>query len=100
MGIREELVQTWVLSERQEDVLQDLVDQTKASSNMLELFTQGECFLRICEMGKLEGQEEVESVLRRHRRRLGTGSREKELERDLEGDLGVVPEVYVDMTLQ
>ena len=29
-------------------------------------------------MGKPKGQEEVESVLRRHCRRWGTGSREKE----------------------
>ena len=51
-------------------------------------------------MGKLEGSEEVESVLRRHRRRLGTGSREKEPERDSEGEPEVVPEADVEMTLQ
>jgi len=40
----------------------------------------GECFLRIWEMGKLEGLDEIENVLRRHRRKLGTGSTEKEKE--------------------
>jgi len=35
-------------------------------------------------MGKPEGKEEVESVLRRHRRRLGTVSKEKEPEMDPE----------------
>jgi len=53
-------------------------------------------------MGKLEGLEEVENVLKRHRRRLGTRSKEKELERylegGLEGDLEVV--LDVEMTLQ
>jgi len=39
VGIREELVQIQILSERCEDVLQDLVNQTKASSDVLELFT-------------------------------------------------------------
>ena len=50
--------------------------------------------------GKLEGQEEVESVMRRHWRILGTRSREKELERDLEGDPEIVLEVDVELNLQ
>ena len=49
-----------------EDILQELVNQTKASLDVMELFTCGEHFLRSQEMGKLEGQEEVESVQRRH----------------------------------
>jgi len=98
VGIREELVWIWELSERWEDILQNLVDQTKASIDTMELFSQGECFLRVGEMGKLEALEEVENVLRRHRRRLGTGSKEKEPEKDLERDPEVVPDV--EMTLQ
>ena len=49
-------------------------------------------------MGKPKGQEEVESVLRRHWRRLGIGSKEKEPERDLERNPEIVPDV--EMTLQ
>jgi len=64
--------------------------QTKALSASLELFTWGEHFLRVWEMGKLEGLEEMETVLRKHRRRLRTGSKENELERDPEGGLDVV----------
>ena len=62
---------------------------------MMELFTWGEHFLMIWEVGKPEGQEAVESVLRRHHRRLGTGSREKELEWEAE----VVLEADVEMML-
>jgi len=54
-----------------------LVDQTKASSDFLELFMWGERFLQIWEMGKLEGSEEVEMVLRRHRRKLGSKEKER-----------------------
>jgi len=39
MGIWEEMVMIWEFSERQEDILQDLVDQTKALSDAMELFT-------------------------------------------------------------
>jgi len=45
-------------------------------------------------MGKPEGLEEVESVLRKHCRNWGTRSRDREPE------LEVVPEVDVEMTLQ
>ena len=62
-------------SKRLEELLQELVNQTKASSDSMELFMQGEHFLMIHEMGKLEGPEEAEQVLRRHRRNLGTGSK-------------------------
>ena len=104
MGIREELVWIWELSERWEELLQDLVNPTKASSNMMELFTWGEHLLRVQEMGKLEGLEEVENVLKRHRRRWGTRSEEKEPERNPERNLErspeVVPEADVELALQ
>jgi len=95
-GIWDELVQIQKSSERTEDVLQELVDQTKAYSDVMELFVSGEHLLRIWKMGKPEGQEEVESMLRRYHRILGTGSREKELE----GESEVVLEADVEMTLQ
>jgi len=50
-----ELVWIWESSERWEEVLQDLVDQTKASLDVMELFIWGEYFLRFQEMGKPEG---------------------------------------------
>jgi len=37
-GIREELVHIWELSERWEEVFQDLFDQANASSDEMELF--------------------------------------------------------------
>jgi len=83
----EEVARIWESSERMEGILQELVNQTKASLDVMELFVQGECFLRTQELGKPEGPEEVESVLRRCHRRWGTISREKEteLEKELEG---------------
>ena len=94
------MARIWEPSERMEDILQDFVDQTKDSSDTMELFTQGKHFLRTWEMGKPEGPEEVESVLRKHHRMLGTGSREKELEPEWEWGLEVVPEADVEMNLQ
>jgi len=90
------------LSEGQEELLQDLDNQTKASSDTMELFMQEEHFLRIWEMRNPAGPEEVENVLRRHRRRVGTGSKEKgkELGKNPEKELEVVPEADVEMTLQ
>ena len=105
----EEMARIWESSKRTEGILQELVDQTKASSDMMELFVWGEHFLRTWEMGKLEGSEEAESLLRRHHRQW-TESREKEMEpeRELEVAMGValevvlkaVPEMDVEMTLQ
>jgi len=98
-------VRIWESSERMEGILQELVYQTKASLDTMELFMWGECFLRTQEMGKLEESEEAESVLGRHYRRW-TGSREKETEpvQEPEVAMGVapesVPETDVDMTLQ
>ena len=92
------MVRIWESSERTEDILQDFVDQTKASSDAIKLFAWGECFLRTQEMGKLEGPEEVESVLRKHHSRWRTGGREKEPEPEPEPE--VVLEVDVEMTLQ
>ena len=65
----EEMARIWESSKRTEGILQELVNQTKASSDVMELFMRGECFLRTQEMGKQEGSEEAESVLRRRHRR-------------------------------
>jgi len=78
-GFHEEMARIWESSERIEGVLQELVAQTKASLDAMELFVCGEHFLRTQEMGKPAGSEEAKSVLRRHHRRW-TGSREKEKE--------------------
>src|SRR5882724_4374488 len=92
----EMMARIWESSERMEGILQKLVDQTKASSDAMELFVWGEHFLRTWEMGKPEGSEEVESVLRRHHRQW-TESREKEMEpeRELEVAMGVALEVVL-----
>ena len=64
------------------------------------MFVQEEQFLWIWEMGKLEGSEEVEIVLRKHWRKLGSKEKGKEVEKNPEKGLEVVPEADVDMTLQ
>jgi len=56
-GIQEEMERIWESCKRMEDILQDLVDQNKVFLVVMELFTQGEHFLRTQEMGKLEGQK-------------------------------------------
>src|SRR5882724_2102526 len=60
----EEMARIWESSKRTEGILQELVDQTKASSDMMDLFLQSEHFLRTQErtqeIGKPEGSEEVE----------------------------------------
>src|SRR5882724_11900709 len=95
--------------EWQEALMEEMVLNTKVIADTMDLFTQGECFLRVWEMGKLEGPEEAELVVRRHRKRMGKG-KGKELERNLEVAPEVVPEGVpevepeascdVEMTLQ
>ena len=82
---------------------------TKVIVDAMDLFTWGENFLRVREMRKLEGPEESELVVRRHRRRVVKG-KGKEPERNLEVVPEVVPESVpevepeasgdVEMTLQ
>ena len=45
-SFHEEMDRIWESSERMENILQELVNQTKASSDEMELFMQGEHFLR------------------------------------------------------
>src|SRR5882724_3627437 len=92
----------------QEALMEELVSNTKVITDVMDLFTRDERFLRVQEMGKLEGPEEAELVVRRHRR-MGKG-KGKEPEKNLEVAPEVVPESVpeaepeascdVEMTLQ
>src|SRR5882724_9095180 len=92
-------------AERQEALMEEMVSNTKVITDVMDLFMQGEHFLRVREMGKLEGPEEAELVVRRHRKRMGKG-KGKEPESNLEVVPEGVPEVEleascdVEMTLQ
>ena len=83
-------VQAWLQesTERQEALLEEMVSNTQVVADAMDPFMQGEWFLRVWEMGKPEGPEEEELVVRRHRKRMGKG-KGKEPEKNLE----VVPEV-------
>ena len=82
-----------------------LADHSKLMSDAIELLTCGECYLRVWEMGKLDGPEEVEVVLKR---RNHPGISELEKEKDerkspevvLEMLPEVVPEVVPDVDVQ
>jgi len=43
------------LSEHIEGWLEELVDHSKLKSDAVELLTYGKCYLRVWEMGKLDG---------------------------------------------
>ena len=82
--------------------MQDLIDHVKSGADSLELFTWGDHFLQMQEMGKLEGPE-VETELRPCRRKMVFEGKGKGKERDP----GERPEnnseaegQYVEMTLQ
>ena len=91
--VLEDLVgeQAWLResAEQQEALLEEMVLNTKVIADAMDLFMQGERFLRVWEMGRLEGPEETELVVRRHRMRMGKG---KELEKNPEVAPEVVPE--------
>src|SRR5882724_4008707 len=53
--------------EQQETLMEELVSNTKVIADVMDLFMWGEHFLRVREMGKPEGPEETELVVRRHR---------------------------------
>src|SRR5882724_8697114 len=61
--------QAWLRksTEQQEALLEEMVSNTKVIADTMDHFMQGEQFLRVQEMGKLEGPEESELVVRRHR---------------------------------
>ena len=101
-----EQVRLWESVKQQEGLLEELVSNTRVIADMMDLFMQEEHFLRVQEMGRPEGPEENELVVRRHRM-MGKG---KEPEKNpevvpevvLEGVPEVEPEVScdVEMTLQ
>jgi len=94
-----EHAQLQVSTEQQEALLEEMLSNTKVIADVMDLFTQGEHFLRVREMGKLEGPEEAELVVRRHRKRMGKG-KGKELERNLEVVPEVVPEGAPEVELE
>jgi len=51
----EEMARIWESSKRMENILQDLVDQTKASLDAMELFMRGEFFPKDLGDGKTGG---------------------------------------------
>ena len=57
--------QAWLQesAERQEDLLEELVANTKVIMDSMDLFMWGEHFLRVREMGRLEGPERTEMVV-------------------------------------
>src|SRR5882724_13054368 len=87
----EDLVREQVLlqesAEWQEGLLEELVSNTKVIADVMDLFTRGEHFLRVQEMGRLEGPEEAELVVRRNRR-MGKG-KGKEPEKNTEASCDV-----------
>ena len=104
-----EQARLWESVEWQEALMEELVSNTKVIADAMDLFTWGECFLRVREMGKLGGPEETELMVRKHRKRMGKG-KGKDLERNPEVAPEVVPEgvlevdpeasIDVEMTLQ
>src|SRR5882724_2583526 len=54
-------------TERQEELLEELASNTKVIVDAMDLFLQGERFMRVREMGRPEGPAESEMVVRRHR---------------------------------
>ena len=89
-------------AECQEELLEELVSNMKVIADVMDLFMQGECFLRVCEMGRLEGPEETEVMVRRHRMMEKGKEPEKNPEEIAEEVLEEEPEVNCDieMTLQ
>ena len=94
--------QAWLQesTEWQETLLEEMVSNTKVIMDVMDLFTRGEHFLRVREMGRLEGPEEAELVVRRHQR-MGKGKgKGKELERNPEVAPEVVPDSVPEVELE
>ena len=69
------------------------MSNTKVIADAMDLFMWGECFLRVWEVGRPEGPEENELVVRRHRM-MGKG---KESEKNPEVAPEVVPEGILEV---
>ena len=106
--IQKELVEVWNSSIRSEDHLELLSENIKSILDLVELFTHGECYLWVWDMGRPEVLEDPEYIPRKTRWQLDSIEqrgrdpiREPEVEPGVE--LGVEPEVVpvdVEMTLQ
>src|SRR5882724_6560354 len=64
--VREQVL-LWESAEQQEELLEEMVSNTMVIADAMDLFTWGEHFLRVREMGRLERPEKSEMVVRRHR---------------------------------
>ena len=91
-----EQVQLQESAEWQEALMEELVLNTRVIVDAMDLFTQGEHFLRVQEMGKPEGPEETKLVVRRYKM-MGKG---KEPEKNLEVAPEVVPESVPEVELE
>ena len=89
---------------RLEDHLELLSDNIKSIVDSVELFTCGERYLWVREMGKLEVPEDLEYIPRKTQWQLDSiEQRGRDPIRELEVELGVEPDVVpvdVEMTLQ
>src|SRR5882724_10173105 len=75
--------------------LEELADHSKLMSDAVELLMHGKHYLRVQEMGKPDGPEEVEVALKPRRNHLGINELEKEM--DERQSLEVVPEMVLEV---
>src|SRR5882724_5176311 len=72
-----ELEYLWFLSERLEGWLEELADHSKLMADAVKLLMHGKYYLRVREMGKLDGPEEVEVALKQRKNHLGINELER-----------------------
>jgi len=107
-AITKELAEIWKSVLHSEEHFELIVDNMKSLADSMEMFTCGDQYLRVREMGKPEVPEGPEYTLQKSRCRLESlEQRGKEPEREPEVvpgvELGVEPEVVpvdIEMTLQ
>jgi len=103
-AITKELAKIRKSTLRSEEHFELITDNVKSLADSMEMFTRGDRYLRIREMGKLEVPEGPEYALRKTRRRLESLEQQgKEPEREPEVEPGVELEVVpidIDMTIQ
>jgi len=75
-----------------------LADHSKLTADDVKLLTHGKHYLRVQEMGKLDGPEEVEVALKLRENHPGINELERGMNERQSPE--VVPEVNVEMTLQ
>ena len=93
-AITKELVELRKLALRLEEHFELIADNVKSMADSMEMFTRGDRYLQVREMGKPEVPEGPEYILWKTRRRLESLEQwGKEPERELEVEQGVEPEV-------